>query len=459
MQLAILTAVLAALAAAETNSGPVADVAWRLLVIVAAGLVAPAAALVGSWTLDRRGDLSPAADDRLERGSSRLQSIVVGLWISSGLVVLFVAQWPRIVRGNWQLAGWPLVDEVAILAPVIAPLVLVWAALYRLQRAEQIAAFRARGLVPPAPQLLAYLWLHVRHHLGLVLLPSLAIVGAFDLLAFFRITSGATDAAWWFAIPLLATLLFIMPLAVRRIWRTTPLPAGPLRDELEMVCRDERCGVREMLVWHTDGYLANAAVVGCSRWLRYVLLTDVLLARLNPAEVSAVLRHELAHLTRWHLPLRMALLALPLAWWLAINSIWPNVEAEAAAAVSATGIPGSLVLTIALPLLMLAYALVVVGWYSRLLEHEADLVACLAAGGEYDRVRAGDFCKALVKVIGRSRESRAGQWLHPCLLDRLRFVRGSASKGARIAFARKLLGVQIAIFAAYLAALLLAAFC
>src|SRR5262245_11676106 len=103
MQLAILTAVLAALAAAETDGGPVTDVAWRLLVIAAAGLVAPAAALVGSWTLDRRGDLSPAADGRLERAASRLQSLVVGLWIAGGLVVLFVAQWPRIVRGNWQL--------------------------------------------------------------------------------------------------------------------------------------------------------------------------------------------------------------------------------------------------------------------------------------------------------------------------------------------------------------------
>ena len=452
MQLAILAAVLAALAAAESGGGPVEGLGWRLLAIAAVTLVAPLAAFLGGQRLA----LDVAALDRSERSIARLQSIVVGLWMSAVLIVLFIAQWPRIVRGNWQLAGWPLLDELAILTPVIAPLLLVWAGLYRLDRAAQVAAFRARELEPPPAQLGRYLWLHVRHHLGLVLLPALAVVGAFELLGMFNLTRARPDAAWWFALPLLATMLLLMPLAVRRVWRTTPLPVGPLRDELEAICRRERCLVREILVWHTDGYMANAAVVGLSRWLRYVLLTDALLARLKTAEIVAVLRHELAHLQRWHLPLRLALLALPLAWWLAINQVWPHLDAALHYAMVAAGWPAPLVTAVMLPVCMLAYAVIVVGWYSRLLEHEADLAACLADDGQFDSLRAADFGRALVLLIGRSRESRLGQWLHPSLPDRLQFLRGAMESASRCAFERRLVWIKLSIAAGYLAALAVA---
>ena len=120
MQLAILTAVLAAIAAAESGGGPVAGVAWRLFVVGSAALIAPLAALVGTQRLSRIGSAEDSDD-----AFWRLQTAVVGLWLGTVALMLLVAQWPRIVRGNWQLAGWPLVDEVAILAPVIAPL-MVW---------------------------------------------------------------------------------------------------------------------------------------------------------------------------------------------------------------------------------------------------------------------------------------------------------------------------------------------
>ena len=459
MQIAILAAVLAALAAAESGGGPVGGVAWRLIAIAAAVLVAPLAAVIGSWRLRNAtegipynaGEGIPYSDD--ERHVARLQSIVVGLWMSAAIVVLFVVQWPRIVQSNWRLAGWPLIDEVLILAPVIAPLLLVWAALYHLERHAQIAAYRARALEPPPQQLARYLWLHVRHHLGLVVLPALAVVGVFEVLAMSRITAAAPDAAWWFALPLLATMLVLMPLAVRRIWPTSPLPAGPLRDELEAVCRLQRCPVREILVWNTDSCMANAAVVGLSRQLRYVLLTDALLARLNASEIAAVVRHELAHLRHWHLPLRLALLAVPLAWWFAFKSAWPGIDATVESAIAARGWSAEALTALVLPAAMLGYALVVVGWYSRVLEHDADLAACQDDDGRFDAGRAADFCRALVRLVGRSRESRLGQWLHPCLAGRLAFLRAMAESPQRkLSFRRRLILIAAAIGACYLAA-------
>src|SRR5258705_7578887 len=113
MQLAILTAVLAAIASAESGGGPVAGLAWRLLLVISATLIAPLTALVGTQRLAA----TIVADDDSEDAISRLQTLVVCLWLSAVGIILLVAQWPRIVRDNWHLAGWPLIDELAILLP------------------------------------------------------------------------------------------------------------------------------------------------------------------------------------------------------------------------------------------------------------------------------------------------------------------------------------------------------
>src|SRR5262245_24609505 len=160
MQLAILTAVLASLAAAEGGGGPVAGVAWRLVLIASATLIAPLAALVGTHRLS-----ALTGDDRgNDEAASRLETIVTGLWLAAVALILLVGQWPRIVRSNWQLAGWPLIDELAILLPVIAPLILVWTVMYRLERLEG----SGRSCANQPLGLARYLWLQARHQLALI---------------------------------------------------------------------------------------------------------------------------------------------------------------------------------------------------------------------------------------------------------------------------------------------------
>jgi STE24 endopeptidase len=339
MQLAILAAVLTALAQADNGAlPPVSGLAWRLLLAATSVFVAPLAALVGSQSLVRQIARSPG-DEQTEAWLSRLQSTVIVLWLAAVAVLLFVAQWPQIVRGNWALAGWPLVDELASLAPVLAPLLLLWAVLYRLERAGQVAAYRERGLAPPPPQLTQYLWQNARFHLGLVLLPALAVIGGNELLAAAKIDLGTTSTAWWFGLPLVLIMLVLMPVILRRMWPTSPLPAGPLHEELLAICASRHARVREILLWHTGGCVANAAVVGMSRWLRYVLLTDGLIRCLSTAQIAAVLRHELGHIRCRHLPLRLALLALPLVGWLALATAWPELELAAEHACARSAVP------------------------------------------------------------------------------------------------------------------------
>lgn len=459
MQLAILAAVLAALAAGDpTATSPVGGVAWRLGLAVAASLVAPLAAFVGTQRLVAGLELAGQDADR-EARLARLQARVIGLWLAAALVVLFVAGWPQIVRSNWALAAWPLVDELAILTPILAPLVVLWAVFYRLERAAQLVVFRARKLDPPPPRLRAYLWLHVRFHLGLVVLPALVVISAQEFLAAYEIDLTSGGAALWLGIPIVAGILLLMPLAVRRIWRTTSLPHGELRNRLTTLCHERNCPVRDLLIWHTDGYVANAAVVGLSRWLRYVLLTDALLARLSADEVAAVMRHELGHLRRRHLPLRLALLALPIVWWAAIKTAWPAIDTMVSQRIEGLGLSSSLLASTLIPLAMLVYAVVVVGWYSRLLEHDADLEACLDSRGAIDAPATADFVHALTRLLGSGPESRLAQWLHPSLAQRLRFLQRAANEPQfATPFRQRLKWIAVSIAGLYLLAAVMAAY-
>ncbi len=455
MQLAILTAVLAAIAAAESGGRPVVGVAWRLFVVGSATLIAPLAALVGTHRLTRLGSAEDGDD-----AFGRLQTAVVGLWLAAVALMLLVAQWPRVVRGNWQLAGWPLVDELAILTPVIAPLILIWAVLYRVERAAQLASCRARNMAPPPPRMANYVWLQIRHHLALVLLPPLVIVGLIESLLMLKIVPANVDAAWWFILPLVGMMLVLMPLAVRRIWHTTSLTENPLREILDGVCRGRKCHVRDILIWHTDHTLANAAVVGMSRRLRYLLLTDLLVNRLNDCQIAAVARHELAHLRRWHLPLRLAVLLVPVVWWLAIKQAWPEVDAALESLLSAAGVNGKRWLVLCLPLGMVVYAMLVVGRFSRLLEHDADLDACHDDLGQLDQTHADDFCSALTTLCGSGRESRLSQWLHPSVVERVKFLsRAMRDASCATSFRWRLPIAATVVVALYVAAAVVALMC
>lgn len=419
MQLAILIAVICALAQGESSATePVGGALWRAALTLAGALVAPLAAALGSMRLLR--DL--ARDERLspahcERVWSGVQSTALGLWLAMVAATMYVLKWPQVVRSDWALGAWPLADELLILLPVLLPLVLFWCVVYRLQIAAQQSLSLGGAPSPPRPRLAAFLWQNTRHHLALVVLPALVVIGWQESLAMVwpRLAAGT----WWLYVPVLAGMLIMLPVALRRVWRTSPLAAGPLRERLAAICRAQRAGVREILVWHTDGQVANAAVAGVLRGLRYVFLTDGLLARLSPAEVEAVLRHELGHIAGRHMLWRMLVLALPLAVWMAAHQLYPGVLDAVSMQLASAGIAEPLQLSLLVPLALAVYAIGVVGTYSRWLEHDADLATCVWPGGQIDRAAAESFARALVKIVGSGRESRWSLWLHPSALARI----------------------------------------
>ena len=420
MQLALILAVLAALASAEYGPAEPVGGAARRLLIAGAGMAAVTLLAWAASLLVARRLRADCAKERLWLDRfQRLRRFHLGLWLGTAGGILYCLQWGQLVRGNWRLDHAFLVDKLLVLAPVLLPLVLSWAAFYEVDRA--VRAARGEGdspIVGPTPTNASrrcpvaarksgqsprtrsqYLAVHVRHYLGLLLVPVLALLALRDgarLLAPCGVDQRHEPAV---LLAGLAMLLLLFPLLLRTMWITRPLEPGPLRSRLEKAAARWGFRARDILVWHTGGMVANAAVAGLLPRCRYVFLTDALLARLTDDEIEAVFGHEVGHVRHHHLLLRVLAMLAPLGLcWL-----WQRASPESLWWVERMLLTGGLMVQTQAGLALVAatavYLLVVFGYYARLLEHQADLFACRlpSSGGGPSHFRA-DAARAGAKI-------------------------------------------------------------
>lgn len=383
--------------------------------------LAPLTAACGSWWI-ARGIARDFPDYRpWLRRFDRLQGVVIAAWLGATSLAMVGCHWPQIVRGNWGLDRYPLVDDLLILAPSIFALLAVWAMYWRVDRSLRHEAESGR----PAGGCGEYVLLHARQHLGLPLAPVLLVILLQDLAPYASPWLGrrAPEIAGLASLPLMVLLL---PWLLRFVWKTQPLHAGPLRERLEDVCRECGCRLREILVWDTGGRMANAAVAGFLPRMKYLLLTDALLQMLDDDELAAVMRHELAHVRRRHLLSRVLVLALPVWLGLTFRFACPGLFEQSTDFLVRIGVSASWQNMVLWPALAAAYAIVVIGCYSRLLEFDADLgVLDHAAGSETtERIAAiQPFIAALVRITGNIHRR---SWLHPSVVERANFLRRCA---------------------------------
>jgi STE24 endopeptidase len=154
------------------------------------------------------------------------------------------------------------------------------------------------------------------------------LLGAPLLLAIFWLLEHTGPYWWlytwlaWIVFTLLLVTLFprwIAPL----FNRFTPLEQGELRSRIESLLL--RCGFRAGGLFVMDGSKrsshGNAYFTGFGTQKRIVFF-DTLMDRLTPAEIEAVLAHELGHFARGHIPrllmvrFALALLMLAVLGWL-----------------------------------------------------------------------------------------------------------------------------------------------
>jgi Zn-dependent protease with chaperone function len=260
--------------------------------------------------------------------------------------------------------------------------------------------------------------------------------------------SGLREAA---TIAAAAGVFLFSPLIARAVLDTQSLPQGPLRETLSDVCRRHRIGVRDLLLWNTNGSMINAAVMGLIAPLRYVLITDALLETLRENEVRAVMAHEIGHVRRRHMVwLVLCLLACFLLAAIAVELPLRSIERTLHLG-SAWDEP----LTIFSALMQLVIGLWVFGWICRRFERQADTFAVQHLSGlgtpqamnghvtseSVDAMRGALETIAQLNTVDPSRHS----WRHGSIRWRQRYLDSIIGKPiAALHIDRLIVGVKIA---------------
>ena len=264
------------------------------------------------------------------------------------------------------------------------------------------------------PVLLPYIFLSVLSDL-IILLPFPYIR---------KIFTGKFSEIYLLGLLLIFFFLF-MPGLIRRLWSCYPLPNSPLRSLLEDGLKKQGLDFSEILVWDVGELMAcTAAVIGILPGFRYVLLTPCLIEYLSPEEIEAVLAHEAEHVKRkhilWYLILMIifsvALYSLlgPLESWLFSKPFFLHLLLD----ISSEPSPFLAFLAV-LPfvLLLILYFRLVIGFFMRNFERQADMAVFNVQGHPFHLI------SALKKVAYLSGiDPNAPNWHHFSISERIDFL-------------------------------------
>lgn len=283
-------------------------------VSLAAAVGLPVVVVIAAVLVNRRGlrllrtgsRSADLAHHYHHRASFVLRAAAVA-WFAA---TMFLTRWPEWFDFQ-QITPWlQIAGDLIALSPFLIAMVLLWIVTYPLENAIRTHDIEGDDIEvneerPSGWRFSGYLDFHVRHYLLVVAVPMTLILLAADL------TRGYDEAIrrWahfgWAPDILLgavAVAVFVFaPLMLRHIWRTHSIEAGSIRDRLEDICRRIGLRCRDILVWHSDGMMINAAVMGVVSPCRYVMLSDALLETMSVKQIEAVFGHEAGHVKRYHI--------------------------------------------------------------------------------------------------------------------------------------------------------------
>ncbi len=359
-------------------------------------------------------------------GAGGMQAVRIFRLVKLGIVGLvalevFALRWPLFVQ--WAFAARPWLvpaGEVVLLLPLLVMVLTAMAFEYHFQRTKRHIGLSLRQ----------YLLLRFRTEIAILLVPWLLLALSIDVAyalwggsEHIRAIEGGLTAA------MVVGIVVFGPWFLRSIWQTSPLPAGPLRERLEAFCRTQHFRCRDILVWHTYGYLPNAGVVGLAGSLRYVLLTDALLADCTPDEVEAVFAHEVGHVRQHHFAFYILLAAGFMAFYVNAMDLLAGMGFVAPIAnVFLTELgPAEAAIMLTLAALYWVFAF---GYISRRLEQQADIFSLRTTSNP------AAFLSAMRKLGALSgTPERAGSWRHFSLWRRTQFLQSALQNPERAALA------------------------
>jgi STE24 endopeptidase len=382
-----------------------------------------------------------------------------GMWIARYFIPawfavgMFLLHWPANVNAMLGPgARWPVDSPGALLGTL--PALLAWIGLiwvqYPMDRATRelnVPAELVSDLpVHSPPGAWAYLSANLRLEVLFTLVPIAMILllrdaGSLALHWSGRVEPGSPAEQWAdAAVSLISagTVFLTAPVALRYVLHTRPLAASPLRDRLEAMCKNAGLGYREILLWHTDNHMGNAAVMGVLPVVRYILLSDLLLETMSDRQIEAVFAHELGHVQHKHLTwMGVFVVILLLAWMGPGKWVGDISSAHLPAWMADVALPG---------IGIIGGLLLLFGVLSRFFERQADVYAARTiewinqpapptprpAGSHVGEYGATVFGSALYRVAVINNISVGSRSLtHGSISDRIEYLRALSTDPAR----------------------------
>jgi STE24 endopeptidase len=243
------------------------------------------------------------------------------------------------------------------------------------------------------------------------------LIGTPVLLAVLWLMAGMGDL-WWFYVWLFwcafsLLLQFIVPIWIMPLFnKFTPLDDAPLKQRIEALLA--RCGFATSGLFVMDGSKrsnhGNAYFTGFGRTKRIVFF-DTLLGRLQPAEIEAVLAHELGHFKHRHVLKRIVLIfVLSLFFLAALGQLMHADWFFRGLGVSAQNTALALILFFLTVPVFTFLSTPLMSLLSRRHEFEADRYAAAHAS-------ADDLIRALVKLYEDNASTLTPDPLHSLFYD------------------------------------------
>jgi STE24 endopeptidase len=366
--------------------------------------------------------------------------VIIPVWFA---VAVFLLGWNDAVLG--PIGRWPVATPAVFLG--LLPGLLAWMGLWwgqfpvdRALREHNVLNQLQRDLPVFAPVNFGKYFIHkLRTQMLFVLVPwlvlhllrELAMLGMHNLSANL---SGNARAPHWLSTSLmndrgdaiisLVCVLIVMvisPELLRRVLHTERLPDLPLRQDLSDMCQRSGVGCRDILVWRTHHNMGNAAMMGVVPWVRYIMMSDLLLESMTNEQIQAVFAHELGHVKHRHV---MWFAAFLLTFSGALMGVFNAVESNLKLTQNQ-----ELVYQVCTGSFWLLATWLAFGFLSRWFERQADVYAARTLqlanlSEDPDQSGASIFASALHRVaMVNNIPVNAPNWSHGSIASRMRYIR------------------------------------
>lgn len=399
------------------NNHPVEHVWYRLAAILLTTFMVPMLAAFQTVVVTRKLKSDDCDPDKVPSMLKRLTACHSAVWLIASLAIVYSFQWQKIVRGNWGLDHWLLLDEVLIIAPVVLSLIASWAIFFDIQ-----TVFAPSSILKSLNKRFKFVALRIRVYLAIFLVPTLLAIGVKDFIdGQFASSNAVLMAGLLVGLPL---MLVAFPFLVMFIWQTRSIDDPELLTNVQTIADEHRLKVARIRIWSTSRQIVNAVVAGVFPYCRVILLSDGLVSQFSRSQLAAIVRHEAGHIRRLHLPLRMFFILLPLAIVMSAELM----GLSAVRTLEQMALRVQLTTQWVMPFLIACYCIylfVVLVWLSHQMEYDADQYAVTrfdpeSKDSEICDQGVEDMEEALLRFaeLMPSQVDRKSLW-HPTLRKRL----------------------------------------